>query len=116
EEAAAALAEKLKQSRLVAELTGGAAALKREWDALKAHARLAKQSENKTRLQAMVDMAANQAGVSIADPDKFDSDPWLLNVENGTIDLRTSQLKPHRRAELFTKLGPLAHDPHSKST
>ncbi|HKD20969.1 MAG TPA: phage/plasmid primase, P4 family, partial [Rhizomicrobium sp.] len=40
-----------------------------------------------------------------------DADPWLLNSENGTIDLRTGKLRPHRREDLITKIVPAAFDP-----
>ncbi|MHB9023450.1 MAG: phage/plasmid primase, P4 family [Armatimonadota bacterium] len=41
----------------------------------------------------------------------FDTDPWLLNVLNGTLDLRTGELRPHRRDHLIRKLVPVAYDP-----
>lgn len=41
----------------------------------------------------------------------FDRDPWLLNCENGTLDLRTAALRPHAQADLITKLAPVAWDP-----
>lgn len=41
----------------------------------------------------------------------FDRDPWLLNCENGTLDLRTGTLRPHSPADLITKLAPVAWDP-----
>lgn len=33
----------------------------------------------------------------------FDSDPWLLNFPNGTLDLRTFKLRPHRPDDLLTR-------------
>jgi putative DNA primase/helicase len=48
-------------------------------------------------------------GIAIL-PEHLDADPWLLNVENGTIDLRTGELHPHRREELITKLAPVVFD------
>lgn len=44
-------------------------------------------------------------------PAELDADPWLLTVTNGTLDLRTGQLHPHRREDLITKLAPVAYDP-----
>jgi len=44
-------------------------------------------------------------------PDQLDRDGWLLNVNNGTIDLRTGELKPHDKADLITKLAPVDYDP-----
>jgi putative DNA primase/helicase len=44
-------------------------------------------------------------------PDQLDAAPWLLNVNNGTLDLRTGRLGPHRREDLLTKLAPVTFDP-----
>jgi putative DNA primase/helicase len=38
-----------------------------------------------------------------------------LNVENGTIDLRTGELRPHRREDLITRLAPVAYDPRAEA-
>jgi len=43
--------------------------------------------------------------------DSFDCDPWLFNVLNGTIDLRTGQLRQHRREDLITRVAPVEFDP-----
>jgi putative DNA primase/helicase len=37
-------------------------------------------------------------------PDQFDTDPFLLNFMNGTMDLRTGTLAPHTRDHFITKL------------
>jgi putative DNA primase/helicase len=41
---------------------------------------------------------------------ELDADPWLLGVENGTLDLRTGTLIPARREDYITKVGPVAFD------
>ena len=33
----------------------------------------------------------------VANSDEFDRDPELLNCLSGTIDLRTGQVRPHKR-------------------
>jgi len=38
---------------------------------------------------------------------QLDADPWLVNCKNGTLDLRTAELRPHRREDLLTKLAPV---------
>lgn len=43
----------------------------------------------------------------------FDTDPWLLNVRNGTLDLRTGELRAHRREDLIRKLVPADYDPEA---
>jgi putative DNA primase/helicase len=43
-------------------------------------------------------------------PEALDRDGWSLNVLNGTVDLRTGELRPHRREEMLTKLAPVEFD------
>jgi putative DNA primase/helicase len=62
------------------------------------------------RLRAMLALAQSAPGIPVT-PDKLDQDPWLFNVENGTIDLRTGSLSEHKPADLITKLAPVEHDP-----
>ena len=38
---------------------------------------------------------------------QFDSNPYLLNCKNGTVDLKTGKLRPHSPADLITKLCPV---------
>src|SRR5262249_23526841 len=44
----------------------------------------------------------------------LDADPWLLNVQNGTVDLRTGELREHRRDDLITKVAPVDFDPDAE--
>jgi putative DNA primase/helicase len=67
-------------------------------------------SNNAGGITAMVAVARSELGVAIR-IDELDADPWLLNVENGTIDLRTGELREHRREDFITKLAPVAFDP-----
>lgn len=41
----------------------------------------------------------------------LDADPWLLNVGNGTVDLRNRQLRPHNPADRCTKITNADFDP-----
>jgi len=70
-------------------------------------------SEQKDRLKAMVELAASEEGIPVL-PEKLDADPWLFNVANGTINLRTGELRPHRREDLLTKLSPVVYDETAK--
>jgi putative DNA primase/helicase len=36
--------------------------------------------------------------------DEWDPDPWLLNTPDGTVDLRTGRMCPHRREDYLTKV------------
>ena len=48
------------------------------------------------------------------DTTDFDRDPFLLNCTNGTIDLRTGELRPYRKSDLLSKLIPIDYDPAAK--
>jgi putative DNA primase/helicase len=84
----------------------------REIDKLKAKLAAAKRvmafclkSEAAPRLNAMLDLARSEPGMPIL-PGQLDAHPWLLNCANGTLDLRTGQLREHRREDYLTKLCP----------
>jgi putative DNA primase/helicase len=67
-----------------------------------------KASEKRDRVNAMMALAATELP---ALPEDLDHDPWLLNVQNGTVDLRTGELRPHRREDFITRLAPVDYDP-----
>lgn len=71
--------------------------------------RHAKRSQSRTAIDNMVHLARSEEGV-VARLVDFDADPWLFNVANGTIDLRTGKLRPHAREDAITKLTPIAFD------
>jgi putative DNA primase/helicase len=66
--------------------------------------------ESASRVTASVQLARSEPGVPIL-PDDLDRDHWLLNCVNGTLDLKTGQLRPHRREDFISKLCPTAFDP-----
>jgi putative DNA primase/helicase len=65
------------------------------------------------RLNAMIRLAESDPKVAIK-PDDFDADPWLLNVKNGILDLRTGGIRPHCHEDLLTKLAPVAYKPDAE--
>jgi putative DNA primase/helicase len=79
-------------------------------DRRQALARHAAASERAGRIAAMMAMAASEPGDPVL-PGQLDVDPLLLNVLNGVIDLRTGELREHRRGDYLTKLCPTAFDP-----
>ncbi len=44
---------------------------------------------------------------------QLDANPMVLNTLSGTVDLTTGNLRPHRRADLLTKLASAAYDPEA---
>lgn len=73
----------------------------------------AKGSESASRLAAIVALATYHSAV-VARIDDFNCDPWLFNCLNGTIDLRTGELAPHRREDLITMVAPVEFDPQAR--
>ena len=73
--------------------------------------RHAVRSEAEARVNAMLNLAQMDCPVS---PEQLDADLWALNCLNGTLDLRTGTLRPHRREDRITKLIPIAYDPQAQ--
>lgn len=73
----------------------------------------AKNSESVTRIDAMLKAARSEPGMPMLTSD-MDVDPFLLNVLNGTVDLRTGQLRPHDPQDNITKLAPVEYDPSAE--
>lgn len=45
----------------------------------------------------------------------FDADPDLLSVKNGTVNLRTGELRPHSPADMITRRLDVAYHPEAKA-
>jgi putative DNA primase/helicase len=58
----------------------------------------------------MISLASTESGIPIK-PNQLDADPWKLNANNGTIDLRTGRLGPHNQADYNTKIIDIDYDP-----
>lgn len=101
-----------KAKRTVVAL-GSEAALISDDDARKAALKWALRSESDARIAAMIALAQSEPEVPVL-IDDMDANPWLLNCNNGTIDLRTGELGPHRRTDLITKLVPVDYDPEAE--
>jgi len=71
-------------------------------------------SQKRERLLAMVELAKSEPEIA-ARPEDFDRSEWLFNVLNGTLDLTTGLLRPHRREDLVTKLARVNYDPDAKA-
>jgi putative DNA primase/helicase len=71
--------------------------------------RFARKCENARAIESMIKICRFLPGMYI-DPKEFDADPWLLNCLNGTIDLRSGELRPHDPADLLTCMVPVAYE------
>src|SRR5918994_628155 len=67
-------------------------------------------SQNESRINAMLSQARPYLAVGM---EELDRDPWLINCQNGTLDLRTGRLKGHDPADRITKIVPVDYDPEA---
>jgi len=70
-------------------------------------------SEGAERLRAMLFLAQSEPGIPVR-PDELDRDPYLLNCPNGTLELRSGHLRPHRREDLLTKMTAAPYNPEAR--
>jgi putative DNA primase/helicase len=71
----------------------------------------AKRSEADSKIRAMLERAKAEPGIAITTA-QLDAHPWRLACENGVIDLRTGEIREHRREDLITKIVPVPYEPH----
>jgi putative DNA primase/helicase len=67
-------------------------------------------SETASRVAAMILLARYEVGIPV-EADSLDTNPFLLCCENGTLNLKTGRLQPHRREDLITKCVNAPYDP-----
>lgn len=70
----------------------------------------AKTSASTKGIDNILKEAKTTPGIN-ANAREFDTDPWLLNCQNGTIDLRTGELLSHTPEHGITKLAPIDYNP-----
>lgn len=76
-------------------------------------AKYAHTSESESKRKAMVDLAQSEPNIPI-ELSEIDSNSWLFNCANGTIDLKTGELKEHSKDDLLTIISPIDYDPKAK--
>lgn len=69
------------------------------------------QSENERVIASGLKLTKHALLIEYAD---LNRDPWLFNVQNGTLDLRTGTLRPHDPADFITFIAPVTYDPNAK--
>lgn len=97
----------LAAARLVAEDALGEALERCKADDSKANAQNLKEAlavhRRVHRLEGMLKMAASEGGMSVPSVAAFDTDPYLLGVRNGVVDLRTGTLLTAAPSMLISK-------------
>jgi len=83
---------------------GGKKGLQRFKWALRSHSR--------ERLNAMIALAQSDPAIVVTE-DQLDTQDFLFNCLNGTVDLRVGQLRDHAKEDLLTKISGAAYDPEA---
>jgi P4 family phage/plasmid primase-like protien len=76
----------------------------------KAFGQFALTAQRRQFRRAVIDLARSEPGILIPFSE-FDRDAYLLNCQNGTVDLKTGQLRPHCREDKITRILPWSYDP-----
>lgn len=71
-------------------------------------------ARSRRAIQDAVRVAASYPGVSVSNSE-LDQDPFLLNTQNGTVDLRSGEMHPHRPEDLITSVTSCGYNPTATS-
>jgi putative DNA primase/helicase len=74
--------------------------------------RFAARTAQDRNIRAMLSLAASELVIRL---DEVDRDPFLLNCPNGTVNLRTGEIRSHRREDFLTKVTAAAFNPEAGS-
>ena len=73
---------------------------------------IAKSHSRAERIRGALAVARPHVAVAV---DDLDRDPYAFNVRNGTVDLRSEALRPHRRDDRITKIVDIDYDPDAQA-
>jgi putative DNA primase/helicase len=102
--------EIIKLAHLTARGIFHEAAHAKDEDEQKAIAKWAVTSQSESRINSMLSQSKPYLAVGM---DELDRDPWLVNCQNGTLDLRDGRLKDHDPADRITKIVPKEYNPQA---
>ena len=74
--------------------------------------RAAKRAESNSGVKGAMALASTEPEIAIS-PADLDADPYLLNCQNGILDLRTGSLRPHAPEAMLTKVTGADYDPEA---
>jgi putative DNA primase/helicase len=63
---------------------------------------LRRQLQSANTIASVLRLAQSDAR-TVVGPDHFDQNPWLLNTPDGTFDLKSGEMREHRREDYLTK-------------
>lgn len=74
----------------------------------------ARKCQSLSKISSMIELAKSEPGISMQ-PEDFDRGLFLLNCNNGTIDLTTGDILPHSRLNFITRIVNADYDPQAKA-
>ena len=77
-----------------------------------AFAKHATSTQQSPRIKSMIYLSRSAVPIL---PEALDKHLWLLNCTNGTLELKTGNLRGHRQDDYITKLCPTAFHPNAKA-
>lgn len=77
-------------------------------------AKLAKWAAQSCRSSSITAMLKETAALLSIDSTVLDSNPWLFNCNNITIDLESGGIRPYRREDYITKIAPIDFNPDAE--
>lgn len=107
-------AAEARDARAKAQQSEGYKQTKRAIGAAGSMERWAMMSSTAKVISNMVKLARSEPRL-IAVPGELDADRWVLNVKNGTLDLREGELRPHRQSDMITKMAGAGYDPDARA-
>ncbi|MHB8430209.1 MAG: phage/plasmid primase, P4 family [Acidimicrobiales bacterium] len=69
-------------------------------------------SSTDRRIKAVLEVSSHREGVPVVARD-LDRDPWIITCLNGTLDLRTGEIREPRQSDLITTLCPVEYRPEA---
>jgi putative DNA primase/helicase len=72
--------------------------------------KFAMKSESMRNRKAFVEAASKVDEINITS-DELDKNKWLLNVQNGTVDVTSGEFKAHDKNDYITKMANVVYDP-----
>ncbi|MBA3485459.1 MAG: PriCT-2 domain-containing protein [Pirellulales bacterium] len=106
--------EVMRRAKLTADAIYHEAAATTDSNLQKAIGAWAKTSHSRQRLEAMIALAQSEHPIPVSH-ESLDADPWLLNCTNGTVDLRTGELRPHAPGDC-SRSQPASNTPTSPAS
>ena len=82
-------------------------------DAREALSKHAFKSESRRGLEAMVALARYAEPLILDDHERLDADPFVLNTQNGIVDLRTGAIVEHSPLAYCSRITSAAYDPEA---